>query len=336
MNDKVHQPHDTLFKATFTRKESALSFFKGYLPEAVSELMDWQTLTLQASSFIDEELQKLESDLLYSVKLNGKNALLYLLFEAQGKQCQLMPWRLLKYQVRIWEQFLRQNKSAKSLPFILPLVLSHVKGGWKSPVSFVDVLNCSQEALVPYIPDFKYHLIDLGRIPEAQIMGNLTARVTQHLLQAFMAGKIEDFVIIHQNLLEKLLTEQDAMQLLKAYLRYITTVDSKVDPIKFMSKIKLLRNGKLKKETMSIAEKLKTLGRKEGREEGLEKGREEGLEKGREEGLEKGREEGELMGQIMLCQKLLHKQNSTKEALQKQPLEQLKSILKDLKKQLNL
>jgi len=58
--------------------------------------------------------------------------------------------------------------------------------------------------------------------------------------------------------------------------------------------------------------------------------------KGEKKGLEKGRVEGELIGQIMLCQKLLHTDSYTKKTLQAQSLEHLEAILTELEKQLNL
>jgi hypothetical protein len=43
-----------------------------------------------------------------------------------------MPFRLLKYMVRIWDHWQRSTEGAKKLPPIIPLVLSHAPSGWKA------------------------------------------------------------------------------------------------------------------------------------------------------------------------------------------------------------
>jgi len=311
MEELVHQPHDKLFRETFTRLKAALSFFQGYFPKTIAKFIDWKSLELQPGSYTDEELKGSESDLLYRVKFKDTKLFIYLLFESQSSHCHLMAYRFSKYRTRIWEQFLKQNPNAKKLPFVFPILLAHQKGGWKATRSFMDLMDIPEdsiELLRPYVPDFKYHLIDLSDIPDEQIKGNIAAKMTQHLFKADMEDHIVESIELLQEFFKQIFKERDAIELLRSYFLYIMTVDSRVDPKEFTRKIKVLKNQTLKEEAMSIAEQLK----------------------------QEGKVEGELIGQIIAYQKLLHANDYTREALQSQSLEHLEAILAELEKQLDL
>ncbi len=40
----MNNPHDRFFKETMTRRENAVSFFREYLPESLTALIDWRTI----------------------------------------------------------------------------------------------------------------------------------------------------------------------------------------------------------------------------------------------------------------------------------------------------
>src|SRR6187399_1970474 len=95
------QPHDALFKKTFSVVEHAAAELRAVLPAALVARTDFSTLALCPGSYIDENLAGSQSDLLFSVKVDGKPSLIYVLFEHQSSPDKLMPLRLLGYIVRI-------------------------------------------------------------------------------------------------------------------------------------------------------------------------------------------------------------------------------------------
>ncbi len=74
--ETVHNPHDQLFKEAFSRRETAVGFFKSYLPAEIANRLDWATLQLQPGAYIDEALRGSESDLLYTVQIDQSPVLL--------------------------------------------------------------------------------------------------------------------------------------------------------------------------------------------------------------------------------------------------------------------
>ena len=63
------------------------------------------------------------------------------LFEHQSTVDSLMSFRLLRYEIRIRERWLRDNPGAHRLPAILPVVLHHSVDGWTGSTSFEDLLD---------------------------------------------------------------------------------------------------------------------------------------------------------------------------------------------------
>jgi predicted transposase/invertase (TIGR01784 family) len=109
-SENFHQnPHDSLFRATFSQPENALGLLHYLLPKDALVHFNFNTLKLQSASFIDQHLKNLYSDLLFAIELNdGRSALIYILFEHQSSGEPWMPLRMLAYQVRIWENSSRR------------------------------------------------------------------------------------------------------------------------------------------------------------------------------------------------------------------------------------
>src|SRR5699024_7360521 len=129
--------------------------------------------------FIDDELAKRESDLLFRAEIAGREGYIYVLFEHQSAVDPKMPLRLLRYMIRIWTGFERAHPSAK-LPLILPVVL-HQGVPWRAATRLSGLIDVDDDLLAecaPFIPDFEFALEDLSRLDdEALHQRSLTALV---------------------------------------------------------------------------------------------------------------------------------------------------------------
>lgn len=76
-DESPHQPHDKIFKWTFSQKEAAVALFKAYLPERLTRHLDLRGAELIPATFIDEQLRGSESDLLYRIPCQGKEVFVY-------------------------------------------------------------------------------------------------------------------------------------------------------------------------------------------------------------------------------------------------------------------
>jgi predicted transposase YdaD len=168
-------PHDALFHAAFSRQENAAAELRAVLPPALVARIDWATLHLTDGHYVDEDLVSRQSDLLYAAEIGGTSVSLYVLFEHQSTADPLMPFRLLRYMVRIWDKWLADRESRderpKTLPAIVPVVLAHAEGGWTAPLSMQQLYALPADVLPVvgrYLPSFDLVLDDLSQQTDDQ------------------------------------------------------------------------------------------------------------------------------------------------------------------------
>jgi hypothetical protein len=166
-----HNAHDALFKETFTDLHLAASLWQEQLPAELVQALDWNTLQLAPTELLNEELQESELDLLYHVRfrkelnLQEEPVFLYLLYEQQSTNQRWMNVRLLKYQLKRWELYLKEFPKAEKLPLMLCLVLHHGPRRWTGEVRLLhsyQLPSWLEPALQPYLVDFTYLLDNLS------------------------------------------------------------------------------------------------------------------------------------------------------------------------------
>jgi predicted transposase/invertase (TIGR01784 family) len=257
----IHQPHDKLVKSTFSDPDNARAFLQANLPRKLARRIDWSTLSLASGSFIDPEFAATSSDLLFTAKIDGQPAFLYILFEHQNQEDPLIGLRLLTYMVRIWSDHLRDDPGATKLPPILPLVLAQDNKPWKSSTRFADLIDIPEgvgEELKKHIPDFEFQLVELFRMPYNKILGTPMGILTLRALKAEKLQALLDDTVWDESLLVQL-----SPACFEMLMRYI--LDRDLDKPAFRRKLQTLHNPKLSKNAMSLAEQF----RQEGRQEGL-------------------------------------------------------------------
>ena len=264
----LHHPHDKLVKSTFSDPDNARAFLQANLPRKLARRIDWSTLSLASGSFIDPEFAATSSDLLFTAQIDGHPAFLYILFEHQNQEDPLIGLRLLTYMVRIWNDHLRTNPGAAKLPPILPLALAQDNKPWKSSTRFGDLIDIPEgagEDIKKHIPDFEFQLVELFRMPFEKILGTPMGILTLRALKAEKLQALLDDPVWDESLLIQLPSVSFEM-----LMRYI--FDRDLDKPAFRRKLKTLRNPKLSKNAMSLAEQF--------RQEGIRKGRQQGRQEG--------------------------------------------------------
>ena len=179
----IHQPHDRLFRSVFSDASEAAALLQAALPDTVRNNFDWTTLTLVDGTFIDEELQGSQSDLLYQVEhaATRQPMSMYLLFEHQSSPDPWMPLRLLRYCCRIWEADRRDDPDRRELRPIMPVVFYQGARGWNHPTEFSDLFPETARAL-PWVPRFTHELIDQTALAPEAVAGDVRGRIAQLLM----------------------------------------------------------------------------------------------------------------------------------------------------------
>lgn len=154
-NKKPHHKNN-FFQSVFSRKEAAIGL-AGLINPAVSAKIDWNTLELEPTTFVDPSLAAKEADMLYLVKQNGEDAFVYVLLEHQSTQPKWMMLRMHGYIARINEHYLKTHPDAEKLPVVLPIVLYQGSEDWTRPTEYKDYFEVSENneaEFSRYIPNF--------------------------------------------------------------------------------------------------------------------------------------------------------------------------------------
>ncbi len=269
------RPHDALFKETFSDLANARGELASVLPPAVSALVEWDTLRLEPGSFIDDALRETMTDLLFSVRIEGREARLYLLFEHQSSPDPLMPFRALAYVVRIWEAWLQGHANARRLPPVIPIVLAQVAGGWTSPTDLRSVVDFAddieREALHHWVPQCTVLVDDLAHLSndalDARAMPTAAKLILAALRDVRDADAVVDLVPAWARWIRALTRTPDGDAVLSTLVRYILFARPAVDLPDLAAAVGAI-DATAKETIMSAGSELIRQGEAKGRAEG--------------------------------------------------------------------
>jgi hypothetical protein len=271
--------HDALFKATFSQIEHAEGELKLLLPPKLVARIDFKSLTLCPGSFVDQELAERHTDLLFSANIAGRAAFVYVLFEHQSTVDPLMPFRLLRYMVRIWDGYVADHPSARLLPAILPVVLHHSETGWRAGVRFEDLLDVDGEmraAIAEHVPRFRFLLDDLNRESDEALHTRAMSAFGRLVLWCLKHARASDELVKGlrgwADLLREVRTAPNGAAALATIWRYIFAVNERrLEELLPLLVAAVGEDGR--EELMTTAEYLIEQGREEGLRKGLQEGR---------------------------------------------------------------
>ncbi|MEI6676680.1 MAG: Rpn family recombination-promoting nuclease/putative transposase [Verrucomicrobiota bacterium] len=260
-------PNDAFFKVIFSDPEHAAAFFQNHLPAEVTSRIDWQSLKLQPGSFVKTTLQQVHSDLLFKTRLDGRETLLYLLFEHQSTVDSAMPLRLLGYLTEVLLNHFQHH--GLPLPPVLAFVLHQGPERWTVSTEFADLFALPDDltsVLGRFLPKFQHALLDLSSFDPASEEHDAKNRIVLQLMKLARERQLRRFF---DWLTAEILPSVHELpeSLFKKLLLYAFCTDSDLDREEILDN--LMAIPETKNAAMSIAEQLRAEGRAEGRSLGL-------------------------------------------------------------------
>ena len=280
MEQGYNNPHDHFFKQTLAVPGLAAEFFQLYLPAPIVALLDTSRVEAVKGSFVDEELHEHLSDALYSVGLiNGAAAYIYILLEHKSASDGWVALQLLRYLVRFWDE--QQRAGAEKVPLVLPVVFYHGQARWRVAENFQSLFDvtASLAELRPYLPEFRYHLCDLSRYADEELVG------TGHLASAFLLLKhvfrrsLKRLLpeILRRNLAGPTIAPSNAEYVRTALIYLLQT--HKVKEREFAAAFRQVLKERNLPMTETFIDRWINQGREQGLAQGLSQGLSQGLEK---------------------------------------------------------
>lgn len=159
--------HDKFIRAILSDKSIATDYFRTCLPEHLSAILDFSTLTLLPDTYVSKELRKTISDIIYSCHIKGsrRRIKISLLLEHKSKQDKFTLVQLGSY---IFSGFQRQIAQEGKVSPIIPILLYHGKERWEYH-TLASLFEDVDQEFLPFIPDYEFIFHNLGEISDEQI-----------------------------------------------------------------------------------------------------------------------------------------------------------------------
>ena len=263
----------------FGKPEHAQGVLRAVVPPALAEALDWSQLTLRPGSFVDLALKEQHTDLLYSATWrDGGEVLVYFLFEhlSAPPKDGLIAYRLLRYQVRIWEDWHAAHPAAKSLPMIIPIVMYHGVTSWSVPRWFDAVLDVPagvRQEVAPYLVQFAYLLNDLSEISDDELReGAMWTALAKLVAMCFKHARTSaDFLQLlarWMDVVREVVRAPHGLKALAQVLCYILEVNEHVERKALQALLERELGPEAKDAIVTVGQQLREEGRQEAREEG--------------------------------------------------------------------
>lgn len=261
MTKKIHNPHDRLFRASMQYPEVAKEFLQLHLPSSILNKIDWNTLIVCPNNFIDDELKLLQSDVLLKAYIEGKEAFFYILAEHQMKPDKLMAFRLVKYQIKIWDAYYKEvgREDFLPMPAIFPLVFYTGDGEYNTSRAIWELCG-EQSELMKKIWCSMFSLVDVNKIPEEKLTSRRWAGTVEFIMRNQFRQHLTHELKKIANNFNFLIHEKDG-QLVLELLSYIINIDDEHRDIKELTAIihdQLLPE--VERDIVTLAERLREEG----------------------------------------------------------------------------
>ncbi len=160
----IQTPHDRYFRQVFTQIAEVRDLIKNALPE-VSKHIDLNSLELDNTVYVNNELDNTASDIVYNCNYKDKKIKIALLFEHKSQIDTLPILQLLTYILNIWKTNYKQEK--KLIP-VIPILFYHGERDYEFK-TFGQYFEVYDDFLDIYTPSFEFELINTKDFTDEQI-----------------------------------------------------------------------------------------------------------------------------------------------------------------------
>ena len=177
-------PHDRLFKRVMSDEVNVRQFIKEFLPKELSSQIDLKDMKLIPTEKV-KGYNKYYMDIAVECKIADATGQLYFVFEHKSYPDPGVLLQILNYMTVMWDE---QRKKNNPLTPVIPVVIYHGTTSWNVTTHFQGQFDSLNESIKPYIPEFKYVLVDLTQISDDEI--EQKAKDTPFLMASLMIMKL--------------------------------------------------------------------------------------------------------------------------------------------------
>ena len=268
--------HDSSYKFLFSNPELVRDLIMGFIPDEWLQSLDYSTLEKVPGSYISEDFQQREDDIVWKVKVGGDWVYLYLLMEFQSSVDKYMALRMMVYIGLLYQDLIKRGEVLDDgrLPPILPIVLYNGSQKWTAATNIRELIPVVPGLVSQYSPALQYLLIDENNYTDSELasLHNLVAAVFR-LEHASSPSAVSELT----NLLADWLSDRpDLRRMFALWIR--ATLMRKPEygivmpQVDDLQEIRVMLADKVEEWAKAYIAEGEIKGKQEGRQEGLQQG----------------------------------------------------------------
>lgn len=265
--------HDSGYKFLFSNRTIFRQLMESFVDQPWVAQLDFDRAETVDKSFIDEEFQGRESDLIYRIPFGDEELYVYVLLEFQSTVDRSMALRVLNYVVLLYMHLDENRKSGEKLPPVFPLVLYNGDRRWTAATDVADLIE-SVPSLGEYGLHFRYFKLAENELDRERLLriGNIVSTLFLAETRYAQDKLIEELVTLFEREEDK-----QAVSMLVNWFRQMAI--HKRMPGEDYKELEEVYRSSEEVKTMFVTtleeygQEFYVKGREEGREEGREKGR---------------------------------------------------------------
>jgi len=274
--EKSGSPHDAFFCKMMSDQRVAKDFMLQYLPKRILEKVDLNTLKKIDSHFINKNLQRQTSDVLFSVFFGGSPGYIYVLVEHQSTPQKLMPFRIVSYQVEIIKKHLKRFRG-DVLPVVYPIVFYNGEKPYSYSNDIFDLFGANK-ALAQQVMFQPFHLVDLTKIEDNDLRAHVWSGVMGLLMKHIRADDITEVIKVMLNELKRVIEQDPDGQTFDIIMSYIF-LRGRVKDIEQLKKVIVQKLPTGEPAMKTIAEQIIDSYKDDYIREGMQRGMQQGVSK---------------------------------------------------------
>ena len=263
-------PHDKFFRASMQNMPIARQFFATFLPAKLGQALDFKSLKLLNTSFVDVSLQESISDMVFDCDfelqttntdtdiVKRHHAKIILLVEHQSQPHHLMAFRVYHYLFNMLYQQWQKAPSAK-LPVAYAMVFYH---GEQTPYPYsMNLAECFDDPM-NFMADWlgnEVPLVDVNKADDEDFRRWQMLGIVAGALKHSRAKDIRQHLAFLENFSTMDLGDHLALNFLKTVLNYLIGTGNTESVRTFIAEANQLPQP-VRGEMMTIAEQLKEEG----------------------------------------------------------------------------
>ena len=263
--------HDITYRTLFSHRYLVASLIRGFLPKEWADGLDVSTLEPVSEAHATEDWSLRYNDRLWRLRWRGSGrwVYVYLMLEFQRSDETFMALRILSYEGVLYQHLVKALDLAPGeLPLIVTVVIYNGEKPWRSATELSELLAPAPPGMSLYLPRLRYLLIDVRRLPQAELerMENAAAclfRLESSSGLARSASAIEE--------LSRVLDRREHSALRHDFKRWVCEIllprrlpGVTVPEVSMLEEV----GSMLKEHTLDWTAEWRMTGRKEGRKEG--------------------------------------------------------------------